>query len=283
MQSGVFEGPLALTMGEPAGIGPDITLLAWRQRGAFDLPPFYCIADPDLLRSRAELLGLKTTIVETDAMHAAEVFPTALPVVPLTGKAEGQPKHPSAKDVALVIESIETAVGDALNGRARALVTNPINKSALKAGGFEYPGHTEFLAALAPDVNGTRPTPVMMLVGPELRTVPVSIHIPLASVASTITSDMIVETGSIVAHGLRSRFGLAAPRIAVAGLNPHAGENGTIGEEDESIVLPAVETLKAQGIDAFGPLPADTLFHTAAQRNLLEIYLGVYINYRSLY
>jgi 4-hydroxythreonine-4-phosphate dehydrogenase len=174
-----------------------------------------------------------------------------------------------------VLESIETAVGDVLGGRAQALVTNPINKRALKAGGFGYPGHTEFLAALAADVNGTTPLPVMMLVGPELRTVPVSIHIPLAMVSSTITAEMIVETGSIVAHGLRSRFGLPAPRIAVAGLNPHAGENGTIGDEDETVVTPAVEALKALGINAFGPLSADTLFHPAA-RTTYDVALCMY-------
>ncbi|MHA1559719.1 MAG: 4-hydroxythreonine-4-phosphate dehydrogenase PdxA [Alphaproteobacteria bacterium] len=265
MRSGEFAAPLALTMGEPAGIGPDITLSAWRQRGAFDLPPFYCIADPDLLRARAELLGLESAIVETDAAHASEVFPIALPVVPLTGRAWGQPRYPSKKDVALVIESIETAVSDVLGGRAGAVVTNPINKLALKAGGFRYPGHTEFLAALATDMSGTTPTPVMMLVGPELRTVPISIHIPLASVASTITSDLIVETGGIVARELRSRFGIHSPRLAVAGLNPHAGEQGTIGDEDESVVSPAVHALKVLGIDAFGPLPADTLFHATAR------------------
>jgi 4-hydroxythreonine-4-phosphate dehydrogenase len=120
MPTGVFAGPLALTMGEPAGIGPEITLLAWRQRGAFDLPPFYCIADPDLLRARAELLGIELAIVETDAAHASEVFPAALPVVPLTGRTWGRPRYPSEKDVALVIESIETAVGDVLGGRAGA-------------------------------------------------------------------------------------------------------------------------------------------------------------------
>lgn len=275
MASGAHAGPLALTMGEPAGIGPDITLLAWRQRGAFDLPPFYCIADPDLLRARAELLGIESAIIETDAAHAVEMFPDALPVVPLTSKSWARPGIPSKKDVPLVIESIETAVGDVLGGRAGAVVTNPINKRVLKAGGFRYPGHTEFLAALATDVRGATPMPVMMLVGPELRTVPVSIHIPLASVASTITSDLIVETGNIVARDLRSRFGLPAPRLAVAGLNPHAGEHGTIGDEDELVVSPAVEALKALGIDAVGPLPADTLFHAAA-RTTYDVALCMY-------
>lgn len=257
--------PLALTMGEPAGVGPDITLGAWRQRGAFDLPPFFCLADPDILRGRADLLGLEIPVVELDAADAAEAFNDALPVVPLSGKAWGTPARPSAKDVPLVIESIERAVGAVRGGIAAAVVTNPINKHVLKSQGFAYPGHTEFIADLARGLNGKTPTPVMMLAGPELKTVPITIHIPLLEVPAAVTAALIVEKGEIVAHDLRTRFGIPNPRLAVAGLNPHAGEGGMIGDEDELVVRPAVEALQGLGIEAIGPLPADTLFHADAR------------------
>ncbi len=257
--------PIALTMGEPAGIGPEVTLAAWRQRGAFGLPPFYCLADPDLLRGRASLLGWDVAIEEVDAESAGAVFDDALPVVPLSGKAWASPGRPVLSDVALVTEAIERAVMDVRTGRAAALVTNPINKHALKEGGFAYPGHTEFLAHLAEEWTERRQRAVMMLVGPELRTVPVTIHIPIAEVPDALTADLIVETGEIVAEDMRARFGIAEPRLAIAGLNPHAGEEGSIGTEDETVVRPAVEALQALGIAAVGPLPADTMFHPAAR------------------
>ncbi len=267
--------PLALTMGEPAGVGPDITLGAWRQRGAFDLPPFFCLADPDILRGRADLLGLDIPIAEIDAADAAEAFQELLPVVPLSAKAWATPARPSSKDVPLVIESIERGVSDVVSGRAAAVVTNPINKHALKSHGFAYPGHTEFIADLAKGLDGRAPTPVMMLAGPELMTVPVTVHIPLADVPAAVTAALIVEKGEIVAQDLRTRFGIPRPRLAVAGLNPHAGEGGMIGEEDELVVRPAVEALQGLGIDAAGPLPADTLFHPAA-RTSYDVALCMY-------
>ncbi len=201
----------------------------------------------------------------TDPQSAAGLFDDAIPVVPLSGKVWASPGRPVERDVALIVEAIERAVADVRDGQAAGLVTNPVNKAALKAGGFAYPGHTEFLGHLAEGWVGHRLRPVMMLAGPELRTVPVTIHIPLADVPRALTADLIVETGQIVATDLMARFGLARPRLAVAGLNPHAGEGGMIGDEDEAVVRPAVEALQALGVDAVGPLPADTLFHPAAR------------------
>jgi len=257
--------PLALTMGEPAGIGPDITLAAWRQRGAGDVPPFFCLADPEALRARAKRLGWWIPVEISTAGDAAALFGEALPVVPISASAKGLPADPNVGDVPLVVEAIDRAVGAVRSGDAAAIVTNPINKLALKRGGFAYPGHTEYLAHLAGEWTNRPVRPVMMIAGPELRTVPVTIHIPLAEVPRTLTTELVAETGRVLAADLARRFGIARPRIVVAGLNPHAGESGTIGGEDEAIVRPAVEALRADGIDAEGPLPADTLFHSAAR------------------
>ena len=266
---------LALTMGEPAGIGPEITLAAWRQRNAVGLRPFYCLADPDMLRQRAESLGWDVTIITTEADRAVQAFQDGLPVVPLSRAAKAKPADPNLDDVALIVESIKRAVEDVHVGRAAALVTNPINKQALRAGGFALPGHTEFLSELARKWHGDDFRAVMMIAGPELRTVPVTIHIPLAEVPTAITIDLIVETGQIVAADLRRRFGLSTPRLAVAGLNPHAGEEGSLGSEDDAVIRPAVEALQALGIAATGPLPADTMFHRAA-REAYDVALCMY-------
>jgi 4-hydroxythreonine-4-phosphate dehydrogenase len=167
--------------------------------------------------------------------------------------------------VRLIVEAIDRAVDDVRQGKAAAMVTNPVNKLALRRGGFAYPGHTEYLGHLAERWTGEPAHPVMMIAGPDLRTVPVTIHLPLAEVPRLLNKDTIVATGRIVAAELEKRFGLPRPRIAVAGLNPHAGEHGTIGKEDDEIVRPAVEMLQSLGIDAIGPLPADTMFHAAAR------------------
>jgi 4-hydroxythreonine-4-phosphate dehydrogenase len=167
--------------------------------------------------------------------------------------------------VPLIIEAVDRAVDDVRQGKAAAVVTNPVNKLALRRGGFAYPGHTEYLGHLAERWTGQPAHPVMMIAGPNLRTVPVTIHVPLADVPRILNEDMIVETGRIVAADLESRFGVARPRIAVAGLNPHAGEHGTIGAEDDAVVRPAVERMRSLGINATGPLPADTMFHATAR------------------
>lgn len=258
--------PIALTMGEPAGIGLDVTLLAWRQRNAFGVPRFYVLADPEALARRANALQLEVPIVATDPGEAASMFNDALPVVSLSGKATGKIGLPSLDDVWLITDSIERAVDDVRTNQAAALVTNPVSKAALQLGGFAYPGHTEFLGSLAAEWGNQVFRPVMMLAGPELRTVPVTVHIPLREVPSRLTTELIVETGQIVAADLQSRFGIADPRLAVAGINPHAGEEGRLGGEDIAVIRPAVEALQERGVRARGPFPADTLFHAEARK-----------------
>lgn len=258
--------PLALTMGEPAGIGPDVTLAAWAARKKYDLPAFYWLGSPDLLRDRAITLGLDVAVEETEPQQAASVFPSALPVVALEAAAAAVPGKPDAANAQAVIEAIARGVGDVRAGLASAIVTNPINKKVLYDAGFRHPGHTEFLGTLSAAWTGSQPRPVMMLAGPDLRTVPVTIHIPLRDVPGALSQDAIVETGRIVAADLRKRFAVAAPRLAVAGLNPHASEGGAMGDEEARIIRPAVEALNAGGIAAFGPMSPDVMFHPAARR-----------------
>jgi len=257
--------PLALTLGEPAGIGPDLTLTIWRRRAEFDLPAFYVIADVDFLSRRAQALGLDVPLAVIAPAEAAGAFTRALPVVPLDMPVTAVSGKPDATSAPAAIASIRRAVADVIAGRAAAVVTNPIAKNVLYRSGFAEPGHTEFLARLAAEATGHNLHPVMMLWSPDLAVVPVTIHLPLRDVVSTLTAALIVETGRIVAHDLKERFGIARPRLAVAGLNPHAGEEGALGEEDHVIVAPAVKQLRAEGIDAVGPLPADTLFHARAR------------------
>jgi 4-hydroxythreonine-4-phosphate dehydrogenase len=257
--------PLALTLGEPAGIGPDLALEVWRRRASLDLPPFYLIAEPDFLARRARTLGLDVPLAAVAPHEAGAAFARALPVSPLPLTISAAPGKPDASSAPAAIASIRRAVADVLAGAAAGVVTNPVAKNVLYQSGFAEPGHTEFLGRLAAEATGQPVHPVMMLWSSELAVVPVTIHLPLRDVVATLTSDLIVQTGRIVAHDLRTRFGVARPRIAVAGLNPHAGEDGALGGEDASIVAPAVERLRAEGIDAFGPLPADTLFHAAAR------------------
>jgi 4-hydroxythreonine-4-phosphate dehydrogenase len=267
--------PLALTLGEPAGIGPDLTLALWPRRVALDLPPFYIIGDVDFLTRRARALGLDVPLTEVTPATASAAFERALPVVPLGLAITAAPGKPDATSAPAAIESIRRAVTDVLLGQAAAVVTNPIAKNVLYRSGFAEPGHTEFLARLAAEATGKKIRPVMMLWSPELAVVPVTIHLPLREVMDVLTTDLIVETGRIVAHDLTARFGVSHPRIAVAGLNPHAGEDGSLGIEDRDIVAPAIERLKAEGIDAVGPLPADTMFHERARAGY-DVALGMY-------
>jgi 4-hydroxythreonine-4-phosphate dehydrogenase len=258
--------PLALTLGEPAGIGPDITFAAWQQRAKLALPPFYLLADPDFIEQRARLLGLRIPVRIVEPEGAAGTFEAALPVVPLAERVTAEPGRPDASSAPAAIASIRRAVADVFSGRAHAIVTNPVAKAVLYRTGFAEPGHTEYLARLAQERTGRAGHPVMMLWSPELAVVPVTIHLPVRDVPRTLTTTLILDTGRIVARDLAERFGIPRPRLALAGLNPHAGESGTIGDEDASVVAPAVEQLRAEGIDARGPLPADTMFHDAARR-----------------
>ena len=259
--------PLALTLGEPAGIGPDITLAAWLRRAELDLPAFYVAGDPDFFERLARRLSLAVPIVAVEPKAAASTFPRALPVVTLDPAVTADPGRPDSSSAPAAIASITRAVADTVAGRAAAVVTNPVAKSVLYRNGFVDPGHTEFLARLALEATGEPARAIMMLWSPELAVVPVTIHLPLREVPARLTTELIVETGRIAARDLRRRFAIPQPRLAIAGLNPHAGEDGTLGDEDLAVVAPAVVRLRAEGIEATGPLPADSMFHAAARAN----------------
>jgi len=258
--------PLALTLGDPAGIGPEIALAAWRARAAYALPAFALIGDPDHLGRVAGHLGVETAIgVVASIEEAAAVFDEALPVLPLAASVSATPGVPDPANAPAVIESIDRAVALALAGRASGVVTCPIAKSVLYEAGFAHPGHTEYLAALAAAPGEAPPLSVMMLWSEGLAVVPVTVHIALADVPAALTRERILATARIVAHDLRTRFGVARPRLALAGLNPHAGEAGAMGREEIETIAPAIAALREEGIDATGPHPADTLFHARAR------------------
>ena len=257
--------PLALTTGEPAGIGLDITIEAWLRRRELKLPPFYLLGDSDSLANRAKVLGLKLTLAEVRAEEAPGVFADALPVVAIGHRATARPGHPDDTSAGAAMASIRQAVGDVTAGQASAVVTNPIAKSVLYRAGFRHPGHTEYLAELAAS-NGHVPQPVMLLWSPVLAVVPVTIHLSLRDAIAQLSSDLIVTTARIVVAALKTRFGLVNPRLAISGLNPHAGEDGSLGTEDKTVVAPAIEILRREGVEIRGPLPADTMFHEAARK-----------------
>lgn len=256
---------LAVSCGDPSGIGPDVILCAWIRRKAAGIPPFFALADPELLAQRAKALGLDVPVVVTRPEAAKGSFDAGLPVVPLDNCQTHAPGTPLPENAPGIIEAIERAVAYTQSGEASAIVTAPIAKKPLYEAGFAHPGHTEFLGELASKHAGRSVRPVMMLAGPELRAVPVTVHIPLSRVPLELGTAAIVEVATIVAQDLRTRFAIAAPRLAVAGLNPHAGEGGALGLEDDAVIRPAVEALVAAGIDVRGPLPADTMFHPAAR------------------
>lgn len=254
-----------MSVGDPSGIGPEVALAAWKRRQEGSVPAFYLLADPALVAARALLVKANIPIAETTPEKASAVFADALPIVPLEAKFVDSVGHPDPANAKGVIEAIDRAVADSLAGRAAAVVTCPIAKKPLYDAGFGFPGHTEYLAHLATRHSDQPVMPVMLLAGPDLRTVPVTIHIPLAAAPKVLTTDLIVATARVTAHDLKNRFGIESPRLAIAGLNPHAGEGGSMGREDLEIVAPAVEILRSEGIDARGPLPADTLFHRRAR------------------
>lgn len=267
--------PLALTIGDPSGIGVDLALELWLKREQLDLPAFIFLADPAQLKLRADLLRLDIPIAETDTDKAVSLFATHLPVQPLTNSLTESPGVPLVENAAGIIESIESAVSLTISGHAGAVVTCPIAKKPLYEAGFAFPGHTEFLAHLATKHTASNHIPVMLLAGPLLRTVPVTVHIPLQEVPTALTTDLIIQTARITAHDFQTRFGIKSPRIAVSGMNPHAGEGGTLGSQDEDIIAPAITALQNEGINAFGPLPADTMFHEQA-RSQYDVALCMY-------
>lgn len=262
--TGHIRAPVALSMGDPSGIGPEIALKAWGSRKPGDRP-FVLLADPAHIRRTAARIGLHIPLAVCAPEEAAANFDVALPVAPLSRTVAGEPARPDPADAAATLEAIETGVRLVREGRAHALVTNPISKDNLYKAGFMHPGHTEFLGELALQHFAVAARPVMMLWSPTLAVVPATIHVSLRQALSDLTTELLVETGRIVASDLRARFGVAAPRLAMSGLNPHAGENGAMGREDIEIIAPAVAALRAEGVDVRGPLPGDTLFHAAAR------------------
>jgi 4-hydroxythreonine-4-phosphate dehydrogenase len=260
--------PLAVTMGDPAGIGLDITLEAWRDRAVKDLPPFVVYGDAGALAERARLLGIPLSLETSPAPPPVAALPTdRLVVVPVDATVPPVPGTADPRNAPAIVGAIEQAVAATIGGTCAAVVTNPISKATLYAAGFAHPGHTEFLAELAERHRpGRRWTPVMMLAADMLRVVPLTVHIPLAAVPAAISPDLITETVRITARDLTARFGIARPRLAVAGLNPHAGEAGSLGREEIDVIAPALEALRAEGYAIAGPLSADTLFHAEARR-----------------
>jgi len=248
--------PLAVTMGEPAGIGAEITAGAWRRlRDAG--PCFFVVDDADRLEGQLPCVRI------AGPEQATAVFPTALPVLHRPLAVAASPGRLDPRNAPAVIAAIDTAVGLAKQGRAGGIVTNPIQKSVLQSAGFRHPGHTEYLAEIA----GTGLAPVMLLACEGLRTVPITIHEPLRSAIARLTPGLIVETARLTDLGLRRDFGIAAPRLAIAGLNPHAGEAGLLGREEIDILAPAIAELRSMGIDAIGPYSPDAMFTPRARQS----------------
>jgi 4-hydroxythreonine-4-phosphate dehydrogenase len=265
--------PLALTLGEPAGIGPDIALMAWQRRDPGG-DAFMVIGNAECLARRASLLGLEVPLAAIAGPHeAAAVFDTALPVLDLPLKSQVVPGKLDPAAAPAVVGAIETAAALALDGRVAGMVTNPIHKDALYQTGFAHQGHTDFLAHIARQAGHTA-EPVMMLSAGSFRTVPLTVHIALKEVAGAISEGLILRQARVVARELSGLLG-RAPRLAVAGLNPHAGENGAIGTEERDVIAPAIARLMAEGLDVTGPLSADTLFHDEA-RGRFDVFVCMY-------
>lgn len=251
--------PLALSMGEPSGIGPDLILSIFSARKKLKLPPFVVFGHAEFLRSRAKRLGLNIETTECFAHEANEAFESALPVFDMGGACEDLPGLPHEETAEIVTSAIARGVDAVMQGLCSALVTAPIHKGVLQNAGFGFPGHTEYLASLS--AGGRQPPRVLMMLADETyRVVPLTIHIALKDVPPLIRYDEIVESVRLLASELTDRFDIAFPKIAVAGLNPHAGEDGLMGREDADEIRPAVAQLAAEGINVVGPLPADTVF-----------------------
>ena len=259
---------LAVSLGDPAGIGPEVTAKAWERREAEGLPPFFAVGSPDAVAAVWD--GPIEIVAGPD--EAVDCFRRALPLIRVAGGGDSMPGRPTLEGARATLDSLELAVGLARSGAAAALVTGPVSKAQLYAVGFTYPGQTEFVAercGVAADMVA------MMLAGPTLRTVPVTTHVPLREVPDLVTPELIVAKGRTTIRELRRKFGIARPRLAVAGLNPHAGENGALGREEIDIVIPAVERLREEDADVIGPLAADTMFH-ARMRSTYDAALCLY-------
>lgn len=252
--------PLAISLGDPAGIGPEVLAKCWDNRGTFGLSPFVAIGDP---RSISAVWDGPIVII-ADPREADSAFDSGLPLIQLMSAQEDIPGHPSVAGAHCSLDALELAVGLARSGSAAAVVTGPVAKEQLYAIGFAHPGQTEFVAERCGVASGNV---AMMLAGPTLRTIPATTHLPLAEVVTQLTAQLIESRGRTVLRGLQRNFGIAEPRLAVAGLNPHSGEGGTLGREEIDIIEPAIAALAAEGWRVTGPHPADTLFHAAARAN----------------
>jgi 4-hydroxythreonine-4-phosphate dehydrogenase len=250
--------PLAVSLGDPAGIGPEVIGKCWDHRGAFGLPPFVAVGDPRSLSAVWD--GPIVTIDDPSDVDSA--FDVGLPLWPMSAAQADVPGCPSVAGAHCSLDALELAVGLARSGTASGVVTGPVSKEQLYRIGFAHPGQTEFVAERC----GVSPTNVaMMLAGPSLRTVPVTTHIALADVSAMLSASLIEARGRAALRGLQRSFGIAEPRLAVAGLNPHAGEGGELGREEIDLIMPAIEALRAEGWNVTGPYPADTMFHAAAR------------------
>ncbi len=260
--------PLAVSIGDPAGIGPEILAKAWEARDAAGLPPFFAIGDA---RALAAVWGGPVEVLSSPG-DAAAAFARALPLIQVDDPGEIVPGDPNLAGARCALDSLEIAVGLTRTGMAGGVVTGPVSKAQLYAIGFDYPGQTEFIAERC---GISAANAVMMLAGPSLRTVPVTVHLPLAEVPRVLTAELIIAKARVAARALVRDYGIANPRLAIAGLNPHAGESGTLGREEVDILRPAIEQLLADGIAVTGPLAADTMFHAAA-RERYDVALCMY-------
>lgn len=250
--------PLAVSMGDPAGIGPEIVAKAWKARELHSLAPFFAVGDVRAVQAVWD--GPVAGIDSPDA--AAAVFPDALPVFPIAGDGAIVPGTPDLEGARVALQALELATGLTHSGAAGALVTAPVSKAQLYQVGFDYPGQTEFVAERC-GIAGDNA--VMMLAGPTLRVVPITVHVPLARVSAVLTVDLVLAKARVTARGLYRNFGIEKPRLAFAGLNPHAGEGGAIGREEIEVIAPAIARLREEGIDAVGPFAGDTMFHPRAR------------------
>ena len=250
--------PLAVSLGDPAGIGPEVVGKCWDHRDRFGLPPFVAIGDP---RSLAAVWDGPIATID-DPVEADSAFDVGLPILPIGSLEKAIPGHPDVAGAHCSLDALELAVGLARSGSAAAVVTGPVSKQQLYAIGFAHPGQTEFVAERC----GVSPANVaMMLAGPSLRTVPATTHVPIHRVSSMLSSSLIENRGRAALRGLQRNFGISDPRLAISGLNPHAGEGGALGREEIELIIPAIESLRAEGWRVTGPHPADTMFHTAAR------------------
>ncbi len=258
--------PIALTQGEPSGVAPEITAKAWAHFRRDNELSFFLIGDSKITSQLANQAGLALPVQEIfDATETAAVFEKALPVLNKSFRYPVTAGLPNLNNAGPVMAAIELAVDLCLGTKASAIVTNPIQKETLYAAGFKFQGHTDFLGHLA-RTRGHKSKDVMMLVAGDFKTIPLTVHIPLHDVPKSISTDEIVEQTKIIAESLQVYFGISKPRIAITGLNPHAGENNTMGTQDQSIIAPAIKSLQTDGFNVFGPLPADTAFHAEARQ-----------------